>query len=80
MMSEQDMENFDSNENSDHDLIFIEILEDIHDKSQTHPNITKKETIYEICDCIRRKDIQWKGALKDTRSMGKVYTRCLVRL
>ena len=31
MMSEQDMENIDSNENSDHGLIYTETLEDIRD-------------------------------------------------
>ena len=31
MMSEQDMENLDSNEESDHDLISMETLEDIRD-------------------------------------------------
>ena len=43
MMSEQDMENLNSNENSDHDLISTEMLEDIRDGSQTHPNINKRE-------------------------------------
>ena len=33
MMSEKDMENLDSNEQSDHDLIYTEMLEDIHDRS-----------------------------------------------
>ena len=33
MMSEQDMENLDSNEESDHDLISTEMLEDIRDGS-----------------------------------------------
>ena len=42
-MSEQDIENLDSNENSDHDLISTEMLEDIRDGSQTHPNINKRE-------------------------------------
>ena len=41
MMSKQDMENLDSNEESDHDLISTEMLEDICDGSQTHPNVDK---------------------------------------
>ena len=36
MMIKQDMENIDSNEQSDHDLISTEMLEDIRDGSQTH--------------------------------------------
>ena len=71
MMNKQDMENLDSNENSDHDLISTEILEDIRDGSQTHPTVNKREARYEICDRIRRKKSQWKGALKATRNMGK---------
>ena len=43
MMNEQDMENIDSNENSDHDLISMDILEDICDGSQTHPNVNERE-------------------------------------
>ena len=39
MMNKQDMENLDSNEKSDHDLISTEMLEDISDGSQTHPNV-----------------------------------------
>ena len=42
MMNEQDMENLDSNEQSDHDLISTEMLEDIRDGSQTHPNVNKR--------------------------------------
>ena len=38
MMSEQDMENLDSNEQSNHDFISTEMLEDIRDGSKTHPN------------------------------------------
>ena len=72
MMNEQDMENIDSNENSDHDLISTDMLEDIRDRSQTHPTVNKREARYEIRDHIRRKESQWKGALKATRNMGKV--------
>ena len=39
MMSKQDMENLDYNYKSDHDIISTEILEDIRDGSQTHPNV-----------------------------------------
>ena len=66
MMSEQDMENLDSNEQSDHDLISTEMLEDIHDGSQTHPNVNKREARYKIRDRVSQKESQWKGALKAT--------------
>ena len=65
------MENLDSNEQSDHDLISTEMLEDIRDGTQTHPNVNKMEARYKICDRVRQKESQWKGALKATRSMGK---------
>ena len=41
MMSEQEMENLDEKENSDddHDLISTEMLEEICDVSQSHPNV-----------------------------------------
>ena len=75
MMNEQDMENLDSNENSDHDLISTEMLEDICDGSQTHPTVNKREARYEIRDRVMRKELQWKGALKAMPNMGKVYIR-----
>ena len=39
MMSEQDMENINSGDESDHDLISTEMLEDICDGSQTHTSV-----------------------------------------
>ena len=71
MMSEQDMENLDSNEESDHDLISTEMLEDICDGSQTHPNVNKREARFKIRDRIRQRQLEWKGALKATQSTGK---------
>ena len=55
MMSEQDMENLDSNEKSDHDLISTEILEDIRDGSQTHPTVNKREARLKIRDRIKQR-------------------------
>ena len=71
MMSKQDMENRDSNEQSDHDLISTEMLPIICDGSQTHPNVNKREVRYKIPDRDRQKQPEWKGALKATQSMGK---------
>ena len=39
MMSEKYMDAMNSGDESDHDLISAEMLEDIHDGSQTHPNV-----------------------------------------
>ena len=72
MISEQDMENINYGDESDHDLISTEMLEDIHNISQTHLNVTKREERYKIRDRIRKRKSEWKGALKPTQSMGKV--------
>ena len=66
------MENLDSSDESDHDLISTEMLHDIRDGSQTHPNINKREAHYKIRDRVRQGQSEWKGALKSTRSMGKI--------
>ena len=41
-MREQDMENIDSSDESDHDLISTEMLHDIRDGSHTHLNFNKR--------------------------------------
>ena len=56
---------------SDHDLISTEMLEEIRDGSQTHPNVNRRETRYKIRDNIRQRQSEWKGALKATHKMGK---------
>ena len=39
-----------SGDESDHDLISTEMLEDIRDGIQTHPNVNRREASYKICD------------------------------
>ena len=55
-----------SGDESDHDLIYTEILEDICDRSQTHTNVNRREALYKICDHIRQRQSERKGALKST--------------
>ena len=55
MMNEQDMDAINSSDESDHDLISTEMLEDIRDRSQTHPNFNKREACYKIRDRIRQR-------------------------
>ena len=69
MMSEKDMNTINSGDESDHDLISMEMLEDIHDISQTHPNVNRREEHYKICDRIRQRKSEWKGLLKTTQIM-----------
>ena len=71
MMIKQDMDAINSGDDSDHDIIPTEMLEDIRDRSQTCPNIYRREARHKICDCIKQRQSEWKGALKATRSMGK---------
>ena len=54
MMNKQDMDNLDSNDKSNHDLISTDMLEDIRDVSQTHPTVNKSKARSEIRDRIRR--------------------------
>ena len=71
MISEQDMDAINSGDESDHDIISTEMLEDIRDRSQSRPNVNRRESGYKICDRIRQRQSEWKGELKATRIMGK---------
>ena len=65
------MDAMNSSDESDHDPISTEMLKDICDGSQTHPNVNIREARYKIRDCISQRKQEWKGALTSTRSMGK---------
>ena len=71
MVSKKDMDAMNSGDESDHDLKSREMLEDIRDGSQTHPNINIIEARYKIRDRIRKRQSEWKGALKYMHKMGK---------
>ena len=71
MMSEQDMEETNYGDESDHDLISTEMLGDIRDRSQNHPNVNRREARYKICDRISQRQSDCKGALKATQGMVK---------
>ena len=45
----------DSGDESDHGLIFTEMLEVICDKSQSHTNVIQSESRFKICDIIRQR-------------------------
>ena len=55
MISKQDMDDINSGDESDNDLISANMLEDIRDVSQTHLNVNRREARYEIRDLIRKK-------------------------
>ena len=71
LLSEEDMYAMDSGDESDHDLISTEMLEDIFDGSQTHPNVNRREARYKIRGRIKQRQSERKGALKATRRIGK---------
>ena len=48
------MDATNSGDKSDHDLVSTEMLEDICDGSQTHPNINRREARFKIRDNIRQ--------------------------
>ena len=55
MMSKQDMDAMNSGDESDNYLISTEMLEDIRDRSQTHPNVNRREARYKIRDFISQR-------------------------
>ena len=59
-MSEQDMDAINSDNDSDHYLISAEMLEDIRDGSQTHPDVNRREARLKISDCIRKTQLNGK--------------------
>ena len=48
------MDVMDSGDESDDEPMSTEMLEDINDGSQSHPNVNRKEARYKIRDCIRQ--------------------------
>ena len=63
------MDAMDSGDGSDDDTISTEMLEEISDRSQSHPNFNRIEACYGIRDCIKQRQLEWKGSLKATRNM-----------
>ena len=71
LLSEEEMDAMDSGYESDHDPMSTEMLEDIRFGSQSHPNVNRRESHYEIRDCINQRQSEWQGALKSMQNMGK---------
>ena len=65
------MDAINSGDESDHDLISMEMLEDICHGSQTHPNVNRREARYKIRDRIRQRQSERKGASKSMQNMGR---------
>ena len=71
LLSEEEMDPMDSGDDSDHDPIYTEMLEDIRDRFQSHLIVNRRETRYKIRDCIKQRQLEWKGVLKFTQNMSK---------
>ena len=71
LLSKEDMDAMDYGDESDHDLISTEMLENICDGSQSHPKVDQREACYKIHDRIRHRQSEWKGSLNATQKKGK---------
>ena len=54
LLSKEEMNSVDSGDESDHDLISTEMLENIRDESQSHPNVNQIEARYQIRDRVKQ--------------------------
>ena len=61
----------DSGDESDDEPMSMEMLEDIRDRSQSHPYVNSREARYKIRDHIKQGQLEWKVDLKATQNMGK---------
>ena len=66
LLSEKEIDAIDSGDESDHDIMSMEMLENICDGSQSHPRVNQREACYKINDHNRQRKLERKGALKAT--------------
>ena len=71
LLSLEEKNVLDSGDESDDEPMSTEMLEDICDGSKSHPYVNMRDTCYKIRDLIKQIQLEWKGALKATRNMGK---------
>ena len=58
--SEGEIDAIDSGDESDDRPMYTEMLKDICDYSQYHPNINRRKARSKICDHIRQVQLDWK--------------------
>ena len=61
----------DSGDKPDDEPMYTKMLEDIRNRSKSHPNVNRREARYKIRDRIKQRQLEGKGALKATQNMGK---------
>ena len=71
LISEEEIYAMDSGDESDHNIISTEMLVDIRDGSQIHPNVNMREARYKLRDRIRQRQSGWKGVSKATQNVGE---------
>ena len=54
LLSKEDMDVMNADDESYDDPMSMKMLEDIHDGSQSHPNVNRREARYKIRDCIKQ--------------------------
>ena len=64
LLSEEEIDVMDSGDEPYDDPIYMHMLEDICDGSQSHPNVNRREARYKISDRIKQIQSEWKGDLK----------------
>ena len=71
LLSLQETDALNSVDESYCEPMSMNMLEEICDGSQSHPNVKRRDARYKIRDCVKQKQSEWKEALKATRNMGK---------
>ena len=71
LIIEEEIDKMSSGDESDAGPMSTEMLEDIIDSCQYHPQVHKREGHYKIHDCIKKIQSDWKRALIATQKMAK---------
>ena len=58
LLRKEDMDAMDYGDDSDHDPISMELLEDIRDGSQYYPNVRRREARYKIRGHIKKRQLE----------------------
>ena len=77
LISEEEIYAIYSGDESDSEPISIEMLEYIRDGIQSYPGVNGREACYKVCDCIKQRQTEWKGALLYMRNMSKYLQKSL---
>ena len=71
LISEEEIDVMDSDDESDNEPISTKMLEDICDGNTSNPNVNTRKARYKIRDHIKLMKTEQKCMLLSTRNMGK---------